>query len=192
MIPHLNPENNQEASESENPAFQIEDGEEILIHNSGLILFWPFLTRLFEMLSLIENGSFVNYESKNRAVYILQHLVYNDFDFPEHELVLNKILTGMLPQQHLSRPESLSEYEISSTQSLLNGLISNWDKMKNTSPEGLQETFLRRVGILKFKSDSLTLVIENKGYDILLQSIPWNISMVKLLWMEKPLYVEWI
>ena len=192
MIPHLNPENNQEASESENPAFQIEDGEEILIHNSGLILFWPFLTRLFEMLSLIENGSFVNYESKNRAVYILQHLVYNDFDFPEHELVLNKILTGMLPQQHLSRPESLSEYEISSTQSLLNGLISNWDKMKNTSPEGLQETFLRRAGILKFKSDSLTLVVENKGYDILLQSIPWNISMVKLLWMEKPLYVEWI
>lgn len=169
-----------------------EDGEEVKIYNSGLILFWPFLNRLFGILSLLENGEFVNAESKNRAVYILQFLVYNEIDFPEHQLVLNKLLSGMQTHEHLSQLDKLTDEEIEAANSLLHGLINNWDKMKNTSPEGLQETFIQREGILRFETDKITLIVEQKGFDILLQSIPWNISMVKLAWMEKPIYVEWI
>lgn len=169
-----------------------EVGEEVIIYNSGLILFWPFLPRLFEVLSLVENGEFVDTVSKNRAVYILQFLVYNEINFPEHQLVLNKLLSGMLPHEHLSQLDELTDDEKDSANSLLHGLINNWDKMKNTSPEGLQETFIQREGILRFKADQITLMVEQKAYDILMQSIAWNISMVKLPWMDKTIYVEWI
>lgn len=170
----------------------VEEGEEVKIYNSGLILFWPFLNRLFEILSLIENGDFIDTESKNRAVYILQYLVYNEIDFPEHQLVLNKLLAGLQPEEHLIPLSSLTDEETDSTKSLLNGMINNWEKMQNTSSEGLQESFIQRKGILKFQKDKITLVVETKGFDILLQSLPWNISLVKLSWMKLPIYVEWI
>ncbi len=193
LIPLINIEaKNIAMTDNENIFISENDGEEVKVYNSGLILFWPFLTRLFEILLLVENGDFVDTESKNRAVYILQYLVYNDINFPEHQLVLNKLLAGLQPEEHLVPLTSLTDEEMDSAQSLLNGLINNWDKMKNTSPEGLQETFLQREGILKFQTDKITLTVEQKGYDILLQSIPWNISLVKLSWMKIPIYVEWI
>ena len=170
----------------------VEEGEEVKIYNSGLILFWPFLNRLFEILSLIKNGEFIDTESKNRAVYILQYLVYNEIDFPEHQLVLNKLLAGLQPEEHLEPLTSLTDEETDSTKSLLNGMINNWEKMQNTSSEGLQESFIQREGILKFQKDKITLAVESKGFDVLLQSLPWNISLIKLSWMKIPIYVEWI
>ena len=165
---------------------------ETYINNAGLILFWPFLTRLFEQLSLLKQGTFVNYESRNRAVYILQYLVYNEINFPEYELVLNKLLVGMPPDVHLEPFIELTDYEKDMTKSLLNGLISNWDKVKNSTPEGFQETFLQRKGVLKFKTEEDSLIIEKKGVDVLMHSIPWNFSVIKLAWMKKTLQVKWI
>ncbi len=170
----------------------INEGDEVKIYNSGLILFWPFLTRLFEILSLAKNGAFLNPECRNRAVYILQYLAYNEFDFPEYTLVLNKLLSGMRPEEHLVPLADLTDEEKESAQSLINGLINNWEKVSNSSPQGIQETFIRRDGVLRFQEDKITLLVEKKGFDILMESIPWNIALVKLAWMEKPIYVEWI
>lgn len=170
----------------------INEGDEIKIYNSGLILFWPFLTRLFEILSLAKNGVFLNPECRNRAVYILQYLACSDINFPEYKLVLNKLLSGMRPEEHLVPLADLTDEEKESAQSLINGLINNWEKVKNSSPEGIQETFIQRDGILRFQEDKITLVVEKKGFDILMESIPWNIALVKLAWMEEPIYVEWI
>lgn len=169
-----------------------ETGIETKIYNAGLILFWPFLTRLFEQLLLLNQGAFINSESRNRAVYILQYLVYNEINFPEHELVLNKLLTGMPPEVHLEPFITLTDNEKDMTKSLLNGLIGNWDKVQNSTPEGIQETFLQRSGILKFKTEEVSLTVEKMGVDILMHSIPWNFSVIKLGWMKKPLQVKWI
>lgn len=167
-------------------------GVEVKIFNAGLILFWPFLTRLFEHLSLVKGGNFINEESRNRAVYVLQYLAYNRIDFPEHHLVLNKLLVGMDTQEMLFPFIELSEAEKESAESLQYGLINNWEKVKNSTPEGIQETFLQREGILRFGADKIMLQVDKKGVDVLLKSIPWNISLVKLSWMKKPIYVEWI
>jgi len=86
----------------------------------------------------------------------------------------------------------LSEAEKESAESLQHGLINNWEKVKNSTPEGIQETFLQREGILRFGTDKIMLEVDKKGVDVLLKSIPWNISLVKLSWMKKPIYVEWI
>jgi len=169
-----------------------ETGIETYINNAGLILFWPFLTRLFEQLSLLKMSEFINAESRNRAVYILQYLVYNEINFPEYELALNKLLVGMPPDVHLEPFIELTDNEKDMTKSLLNGLISNWDKVKNSTPEGIQETFLQREGVLKFKAEEISLTVEKKGVDVLMHSIPWNLSVIKLAWMKKPLQVKWI
>ena len=176
-----------------NRALSIEEtGVETKIYNAGLIILWPFLTRLFEHLSLVKQGVFVNAEAMNRAVYILQHLVYNKVNFPEYELVLNKLLVGIQPEVHLVPLENLTNEEKDMTKSLLNGLMSNWEKVKDSTPEGIQETFLQREGMLTFKDEEILLTVEKKGVDVLLGSIPWNFSVVKLSWMAKPIHVVWI
>lgn len=179
-------------SSTENFIAEGNEEETVEIHNSGLIICAVFLPQLFERLSLVTDGGFTNNESRNRAVYILQQLVFNENDFPEDELLLNKLLVGMQAEQPLVPIGELSANEIEQSENLINGLINNWEKMKNTSPEGLQETFIRRYGMLKFKSDKVLLVVEKKGYDILLQAIPWNISIIKLPWMKRPIHVDWI
>jgi hypothetical protein len=168
------------------------EGIEVKVYNAGLILFWPFLTRLFEHLSLVKNGAFINQECMNRAVYILQYLAYFAIDFPEYKLALNKLLVGMQSHDHLDPFITLTNDEKESANSLLKGLINNWEKVKNSSPEGIQETFLKREGLLRFQTEKVTLIVEKKGVDILVESIPWNISLIKLAWMKMPIYVEWI
>lgn len=175
-----------------NEVFLDELGAEIRVYNSGLIIFWPFLTRYFEQLSLLQNGEFLNDISRNRSVFLLQQLVYGSVDFPEHVLPLNKLLVGLTLKRHLSQIEELTNQEKELSLSLLNGLISNWDKVKNSSIEGIRETFLQREGMLSIEKDKYVLKVEKRGVDILLSSLPWSISLIKLPWMQKPLYIEWI
>ncbi len=187
------PDHIKELNKKMETIFSDEDsGVGVKVYNAGLILFWPFLTRLFEHLSFVKNGEFVNSEFKNRAVYLLQYLVFNETDFPEYELVLNKILAGMLPEDHLDPFVTLTEEEKELANSLLHGLINNWEKVKSSTPEGIQETFLQREGILRFKNGEVYLDVEKKGVDILVKSIPWNISLIKLPWMKKTMHVEWV
>ncbi|WP_318348810.1 contractile injection system tape measure protein [Aquipluma nitroreducens] len=181
-----------ETMDTNNELFADKSGTEVQIYNAGLILYWPFLTRLFEILSFVESGNFVGDESRNRAVYLLQYLATNRIDFPENLFVLNKLLVGMDVQEILSPIVELTEDEMASAVSLQNGLINNWEKVRNSTPEGIQETFVQREGILRFDADKITLVVEKHGVDVLLESIPWNISLVKLSWMTMPIYVEWV
>jgi hypothetical protein len=104
---------------------------------------------------------------------------------------LNKLLVGMQMQDHLTPIISLAEDEKDIAQSLLGGLINTWEKVKNSRPEGIQEAFLQREGLLTFLNDMVCLKVEKKGVDILLESIPWNTSIIKLSWMEKTIWVDW-
>jgi len=166
--------------------------DQTYINNSGLIIIWPFLPRFFEVLEMTENGEFIDSETRNRAVYLLQNLVYNEIDFPEYELVLNKLMLGMPMEYPLTPINELTQAEKDLSKSLLHGLIQNWEKVGNSSPTGIQETFMQREGIIEMKEESYTLTVANKSYDILMQSIPWNISIIKLPWMEKSLQIAWL
>ncbi|PRY90708.1 contractile injection system tape measure protein [Mongoliibacter ruber] len=166
-----------------------EKGELVKISNAGLVLCWPFLSALFSRLNISEKGS-IPEVSQSKAVYLLQYIVYGHTDYPEYELVLNKLLVGMKVSQHLERVE-LQQEEKDMAVSLINGMKSNWEKMKNASADAIRETFLQREGTLEFDSLANTLRIPKTGVDILLDSISWNISMVKLPWMEKSLEIKW-
>ena len=181
--------NVKDTSEAEEEEAQIDD--QLYINNAGLVLVHPFLSRFFKSLGLLEGKEFVSEEQTARAVHLLQFLVTNETETAESELVLNKLLCAVPFNMPIPKEITLTEEEKNMCQSLLQGVKANWPKMKGTSVQGLQETFLQREGVLTESEDFWQLRVEKKAYDLLLNSLPWRISTVKLPWMSKPIFVEW-
>ena len=87
---------------------------------------------------------------------------------------------------------TLEEEEKKVAESLLTAITQQWDKLKNTSADGLRGSFFVREGQLSLtQSGKWKLFIEKKPYDVLLDFMPWGLSTIKLKWMEKVLLVEW-
>lgn len=166
-------------------------GEPLYVGNAGLVLLWPFLTRYFEMLGLVADGSFVDETARSRAVYLLQFLASGRHDAPEHELLLNKLLCGMPASGSPEFVDAPDEPAKRNAHSLLHAVTQRWEKLKNTSVQGLRETFLLREGRLLRHEDKTTLTVSHKAYDMLLDSLPWSYSIVKLPWMPAALFVQW-
>jgi hypothetical protein len=41
------------------------------------------------------------------------------------------------------------------------------------------------------KPASMKLQVERRGFDILLDQLPWNMGIIKTQWMDEPLSVDW-
>lgn len=65
----------------------------VFVSNAGLVLLGPYLSRLFEQLSLIEESKFKGEDARIRAMFVMQYAVFGPTEFAEHELELNKLLT---------------------------------------------------------------------------------------------------
>ncbi len=85
----------------------------------------------------------------------------------------------------------LTKKEIKESNQLLKAAIQHWKALGDVSPDSLREGFLRRSGKLVRYTDQWKLIVEQKAIDVLLDSLPWGIGMVKLPWMEEMLSVEW-
>ncbi|NEO70768.1 contractile injection system tape measure protein [Moorena sp. SIO3H5] len=167
------------------------DSDEIYIYNAGLILLWPFLTRFFVKIGLVQDKIFINTTSAERAALLLQYLVDNSTEIPEHSLPINKILCGIELLEPIDTNLEITEQEREECENLLSAVIQNWSILKNTSIEGFRRAFLQRNGIVRIRDGSWLLQVERETYDILLDRIPWSIRVVKLPWMDNILYVEW-
>ena len=167
------------------------DSDELYLANAGLIIFWPFLARLFETLDLVQEQEFKNAESAERAVHLLQYLVDESSETAEHLLPLNKLLCGLDLMEPVSASIDISEQEKTECEKLLTAVIQHWTALKSTSIDGLRKVFLQREAILRVRDGGWLLQVERVTHDILLDNIPWNIRMVKLPWMEGMIYVEW-
>ncbi|NES82912.1 MAG: hypothetical protein F6K10_16745, partial [Moorea sp. SIO2B7] len=167
------------------------DSDEIYIYNAGLILIWPFLTRFFVKIGLVQDKIFINTISAERAALLLQYLVDHSTEIPEHSLPLNKILCGIDLLEPIDTNLEITAQERAECENLLSAVIQNWSILKNTSIEGFRRAFLQRNGIVRIRDGSWLLQVERETYDILLDRIPWSIRVVKLPWMDNILYVEW-
>lgn len=165
--------------------------EPLQIYNAGMVLLFPFVSRLFDMLGYVKNKNFVNEEAQYKAIHILQYLVTGKTEAPENELVLNKIFCNFPITDPVPFSVEFDPKELAAAESLLGGVIANWAKMKNMSPDSLRGSFLVREGSLKEEEDKWHLVVERKTFDILLKSLPWSFSLIKFSWLEKFLTVEW-
>lgn len=167
------------------------------VSNAGLCLLAIWLPRLFDMLGLLAVNAdgkkdFKDIEARIRAIFILQRLVTDEVrEYEEHELAFNRILTGCPFHVPLPKTLELTQNEIQTAESMLAGVKANWDKLKNTSIKGFQRSFMERPGRLEKREDKWVLYVENRGYDILLDSLPWSYRSIRLPWLKKKINVVW-
>ena len=91
----------------------------------------------------------------------------------------------------VERNVTLTDGDKETVNGLLSAITQQWTPLKGTSIDGLRTSFLQRDGKLEEEEEQYFLKIEQKAFDMLLDQIPWNISQIKLSWMEKILLIEW-
>lgn len=163
------------------------------VHNVGLVLFSPWLPRLFQMRELIENNRFKGRESQVKGIFLLQALAgyTSGEEVKESELLLNKLLVGLPLSEPVPLRYELTLEEESIINSLINAVKQNWSKIKNTSIEGFRDSFINRQGTLIEKENTWEITVEQKGYDILLDFLPWSYRLIRFPWNSKPIATVW-
>jgi len=168
---------------------RIETNEGIYIENAGLILLHPFLSVFFDRLGIKKDSEIVH---PDKAMALLHYLATGIDKAPEYELVLPKILCNIPLPMPVSSDIEITGNETEEASALLDSVIKHWEALRNISRDGLRGSFLLRPGKLSCKNDGDWLLqVEPRTFDILLDQLPWGISMVKLPWMEKMIWVEW-
>ena len=181
----------------ENEVAELEDAVQpdyIPVTNAGLCLFAPWLFRLFGMLDLLaeDRKDLKDMDARIRAIFILQRLVTaEERDYKESDLAFNRLLVACPFNIPLPKSLKLTDKEIETVESMLAGVKANWSKMANTSIGGFQRSFIEREGHLEQQESKWILTVENKAYDILLDSLPWSYKMIRLPWLKKPISVSW-
>ena len=163
--------------------------EGLYVDNAGLVILHPFLLMFFENLGIARAGALVQ---RDRALHLLHYLCTGHTPAPEYELVLPKILCNIPLEAPVESDVVLTGNETSEANSLLESAIRWWEALRSTSPDGLRGAFLCRPGKLSVRSDGDWLLqVERQSYDVLLDQLPWGISVVRLPWMGKMVWVEW-
>ena len=171
--------------------------EYIEVPNAGLCLLALWLPRLFDMLGLLAVNAdgkkdFKDIEARIRAIFVLQRLATDEVrEYEEHELAFNRILAGCPFHIPLPKTLELTLNEIKTAESMLTGVKANWNKLQNTSIKGFQHSFIERPGKLEQREDKWVLYVENRAYDILLDSLPWSYRQIRLPWLKKKINVVW-
>jgi hypothetical protein len=160
--------------------------------SAGIVILHPYVVRLFDIMELTKGNAFVNEEAQFRGVYALHYLVTGKTEARDEEVPLEKVLCG-LPVHALlpATPPQFSEKDFNEMKSLLEASIAHWPALGSTSSEGLRESFLLRAGLLTEHDDQWELTVERRSLDILLDTIPFSISLMKFPWMNKVLQVDW-
>lgn len=165
--------------------------EGIFVVNAGIVLLHPFLATLFGRLGWLENKQFRSTHQQERAIYLLHYLARAEKQAEEADLVMPKVLCSYPLEEPVNPDIILTEEEITEADDLLTAAIQRWEILKNSSHAALREGFLQRGGKLSWKNGSWHLQVERMSYDMLLDHLPWNLSMILLPWMKEIFRVEW-
>lgn len=168
------------------------------VNNAGLVIISPFFPMFFYRLGYLDESrrNFKDEDSRTRAIFILQYLVYGrEGEWSESELFLNKLLVAKTNNDGLPRSLKLTENEIRTADSLLESVRHSWDKMTHTSILALRQAFFERKASYIYEESIRRgiLKVESKPYDLLMDSLPWNINIIRFPWMEMGylLGVDW-
>lgn len=167
------------------------DADGLYVQYAGLVLVHPFLPAFFRKLALLEANQFINNVSRQKAVWLLHYLATGNTEALEYELVLPKILCGWPLEKAIAPVNELTAEEKNEADNLLQAVIEKWDKLKNTSTTALQENFLQRNGKIVTKNNTVFIQVESGTLDILLDFLPWNLSIIKFPWKKELIRVEW-
>ena len=161
------------------------------VYFAGIVILHPFLKDLFTNCGLLVDENWKSRAHQVHAVQLLAYLSKGELFCPENEMTLLKHLSGIPWKIPVSPDLELTESEIEEAESVLRTVIKHWDILKNTSTTGLRESFIQRNGKLRKNGNDWMLYVEQKSIDILVNRLPWNVSFIKLPWLENILHVHW-
>ena len=161
------------------------------IDNSGLVLVASFLPGAFKKMGWVENGNIVDVIGRDKMLLWMDYLVWGARKTYEYNLSFNKVLAGMEPQEVVNSSLVLTDEERLVADSLLGSVIQHWSILKNTTIDGLRTSFLQRNGKICDEDGGWQLHVETKPFDMLIDKLPWSLSIIKFSWMEKPVYTQW-
>lgn len=167
------------------------DAWSLIVQQAGLVLLHPFLPVLFKELNFLDEAKQLRKSKQDEAVHLLHFLATGNLKPFEAELGFEKYLCGLPQQFPVKRNLKLSRKQKTEATHLLETAIQHWSVLKNTSPAGLRGQFLIRPGKLSFDCERDQLQLERVTADILLDQLPWGLSMMRLPWLKKILYINW-
>ncbi len=163
----------------------------IPVSDAGLVLLHPFIGRMMENLGLVKKGMFVSPLARIRAVHLLRDLTGSDEPHHNHNLLLEKVLCGLPIGYALPSEWKPTEKEKEEKEALLQAVCEYWRPLARSSTSALCSSFILRAGSLERFEDTWTIRVEGRTIDILLDDLPWELSIIILPWLEKPISVEW-
>lgn len=173
---------------SENKAIESPLGERILA-NAGSILLHPFLAAFFRDCGVLTKDN--RFSDPGLAVHLLHYAATGDVSAPDYELQFEKFIIGIPVEMPVDRFIPLPLGHKEKVQELLDSLLENWQKLKNTSADTVRVEFLQRSGKIQREGDQIRIIMDRKVQDILLDSLPFNLGMLKLPWRRELIIVAW-
>lgn len=163
-----------------------------LVDDAGLVLLHPFLPALFERVGYLDKErKFINFATQERAVHLLRWLAGFEWPHLDYQLSLEKVLCDFPLTYPIDSEIELSDLEKEEGMQVLRSVCQYWKPLNNTSPEGLQGSFLQRQGSIAYEDNTWIVRVEGQALDILLDDLPWEISLLLLPWKEEMIMVEW-
>ncbi len=161
------------------------------IRNAGLVILNGYLSALLGRLGQLDGNQFVSPQAQANSVHYLQFLASGQSYTTEPELVLNKLLCGLDWQAPVPDGIEISAQQQQLCHGLLKSAISHWSAIGKSSLAGFRGNWLVRPGLLSDSGDHIDLHVEKRTWDVLLARAPFSFTVIKLPWMQKPLYVNW-
>ncbi len=181
-----------ELVQSPAPFLKADPEEAIVVAGAGIVLLHPYLSQFFRIFRLLnKKKEFASEKAQTRAIHLLHFLVFNQSSKAEYKLSLFKLLCNYPLEEPIPMQFRHTAKIKATAQELLRAAVKNWAALKNTSPQGLQQAFLQREGLLYLQDDKLLIRIERQTHDILLDRLPYAIGIFRLPWLNTMVHVEW-
>ncbi len=175
------------------PPVPVEDVDDeldgILVANAGIVLLHPFIHQCLEGAGLADADGLLH---PDRALCLLHYLATGERTAPEYALVLPKVLCGMELDEHARADVGLTDAETDEADTMLTAAITHWGALRGSGPDAVRAEFLTRSGRLARAADGeWDLTVEPRSVDVLLDQLPWGLSLIRLPWMGAWLRVGW-
>lgn len=189
MVQHTDVVKAQEEASKQETGMAI---EELYCAHGGLILLHPFIRQLFQRLGWLVEGQFRDEACRRKAVVMLHFIATGTQEWKAYALAVPKIICGMPLADALTGDEELlTPEEEAEAIDMLQAAIAQWEIMGNASVQALREGFLEREARITVQEEHISFRMETKGIDVLLDRLPWNLSLVRFPWLTRIIYVEW-
>lgn len=158
------------------------------VENAGLVLIHPFIGNLFKNCNLIDPET-KKLTDPETGIHLLHYIATGKTNQPESNMLFEKFLCNVPLHQSINRHVKLSRKHKAEAAKVIGAVQQNWSSMTTASVALLQHEFFQRPG--KLVIANLTLTVERKTQDILMDKLSWGIGMIRLPWQNEFIFVNW-